>query len=67
MNSFSTTSSVSDSLAISYQSPALEGPLDDDEGEDPKMIRWYPNASITGDTGDMDKSFNIRKRRQGDE
>lgn len=43
-------SSARDSLAISYQSPTLEGPREDGDGDDPKIIRWYPKASITGPT-----------------
>jgi hypothetical protein len=41
--------SARDSLAISYQSPALDL-IFDEVGEDPKMSRSDPNASITGAT-----------------
>ncbi len=41
--------SARDSLAISYQSPALDLIFEED-GEDPKMSRSDPNASITGAT-----------------
>lgn len=48
--SCSMPSSARDSLAISYQSPTLEGPREEEDGDDPKIIRWYPKASITGPT-----------------
>jgi len=41
--------SARDSLAISYQSPALDL-IFEENGEDPKMSRSDPNASITGAT-----------------
>ena len=52
-------SSANDSRASSYQSPALDLAGDDGEGDDPKRIRSYPNASSAGPTSRHTRSVNL--------
>lgn len=49
--------SARDSLAISYQLPAFERVLDEEEGDEPKIIRSDPNASMTGATKEISISL----------